>query len=173
MTKRYVQIYTGDGKGKTTAAVGLTLRAVGAGWRVFIGQFVKGRLSHEMRLLEKLCPDAVRIEPFGHGTFIKDRPSHEDIAAARHGLERLKRILASGDFDLVIADEVGAAVSTGILGVFDLLEWLDARPRSIELVLTGRAFDPRILERADLVTEMRPVKHYFDAGVPARQGIEF
>lgn len=171
--KRYVQVYTGNGKGKTTAAAGVALRAAGAGWRVFVGQFLKGRLSHEMALLSELRPAAVRVELFGTGRFIRGNPSAESLAAARAGFERVKQVLVSGDYDLVIADEAGGAVMAGVLRVEDLLALIDLRPVSVELVLTGRGLDPRILERADLVTEMRNAKHYFDAGVPAREGIEF
>jgi len=167
-----VQVYTGDGKGKTTAATGLTLRAVGAGKRVFIGQFIKGKDSHEMALLRERCPE-VTIEPFGLGRFIRKEPSAEDLAAAAAGVKRLEAVLKGGEFDMVIADEANGALGAGVITLETLLALVDARPPEVELVITGRNAPPELIARADLVTEMRKIKHCFDAGIPAREGIEF
>jgi len=167
----YVQVYTGDGKGKTTAALGLVLRAVGAGLRVFVGQFIKGREYSEIQALHEHLP-AVTVEQFGHGRFIRNAPAAEDIEAAQRGLARLREVLAGGHYDLVVADEACTAVQAGLFGEDDLLAVLDARPASVELVLTGRAAGARLQARADLVTEMRCVKHYFSEGVKGRPGIE-
>lgn len=167
----FVQVYTGDGKGKTTAALGLALRAAGAGLRVFIAQFAKGVRSGEHAALERLA-DRIAVQQYGRGCLIVGQPSEEDRAAARRGLAEARQALLSGDYQVVILDEANVAVQLGLFPVEALLELLDARPQGVELVLTGRGAHPSVLERADLVTEMRKVKHYFDRGVPARRGIE-
>ncbi len=167
----YVQVYTGDGKGKTTAAVGLAVRAVGAGLRVFFGQFIKAGDSSEIKFLAAACP-RLTVRHFGRGRFLRGQPAAEDIALARQGLQTLLGALASGDYDLVVADEANGAVGAGLLAVEDLLSLVAARPAAVELVITGRNAPLALLERADLVTEMRCLKHYFSAGVAARPGIE-
>ena len=167
-----VHVYTGDGKGKTTAAMGLALRACGAGQRVFVGQFIKGKDSGEVRMLKERCPE-VTAEVFGQGRFVRGRPSAEDIALARKGLDRLREVVRSGEFDLVVADEANGAVHAGLFSIDDLMILLDDRKPEVELVVTGRNAHPRLIERADLVTEMQKLKHPFDSGLPAREGIEF
>jgi len=167
-----LQVYTGNGKGKTTAAAGLALRAAGAGLRVFIGQFIKDRDSSEMVLLRERCPE-VTVEQFGAGGFIMDEPADSDISAAETGIMRLKSALTGGEYDIVIADEANGAVSCGVISLADLLSLSELRPESVELVITGRDAHPQLIERADLVTEMKNVKHCFDAGITARKGIEY
>jgi cob(I)alamin adenosyltransferase len=167
----YVQVYTGDGKGKTTAALGLALRAAGAGLKVYIGQFIKNAEYSEIAALRCLA-DNITIEQFGRGCFILTEPCQADIDAARQALTTIGRILSSGAYDLVIADEANVAVALGLISEDDLLALVDRRPQQVELVLTGRGAPPRVLARADLVTEMRLVKHYYDRGVVARKGIE-
>lgn len=166
-----VQVYTGDGKGKTTSAAGLALRAIGAGMQVYIGQFIKGRDSSEMKILRERCSE-VDIEQYGEGRFIKGKPSDDDIVKAHHGIEKLRKALTSGKYDMVIADEANGALGAGIISKPELLSLLDARPSGIELIITGRNAPPELIERADLVTEMKCIKHYYDAGIPARDGIE-
>ena len=167
----YVQVYTGNGKGKTTAAFGLTLRSVGAGRRVFIGQFVKGRHYSELDALERFA-DSVTICQYGRGCFIKRKPVDEDITAACHGLEEIRKAIQSGAYDMVIVDEGNIAVFFGLITVDDLLSLIDDKPEEMELVITGRYAHERLIERADLVTEMREVKHYYREGVLGREGIE-
>jgi cob(I)alamin adenosyltransferase len=167
-----VQIYTGDGKGKTTAATGLAVRAVGAGRRVFIGQFIKAKDSHEMALLRERCPE-VTVEQFGQGRFIRGNPTPDDIAMARQGIERLREVLTGGVYDVVVADEANGALGAGVIELDALLGLLDVRPSDVELVITGRNAPQELVDRADLVTEMRKVKHGFDTGIPAREGIEY
>ncbi len=167
----YVQVYTGDGKGKTTAAIGLAVRACGAGLRVYFAQFIKAGDSSEIRWLQKFCSQ-MRIEAFGRGRFLRGRPAPEDLALASQGLERLRQAVTSGEFDLVVADEANGAVQAGLLSISDLLALIDIRKPDVELVFTGRNAHPELIERADLVTELRAVKHYLNAGVPARKGIE-
>jgi cob(I)alamin adenosyltransferase len=168
----YIHVYTGDGKGKTTASFGLSLRAAGAGLRVFIAQFVKGMHYSELDAFERFA-DLITIEQFGRGCFVKGKPTQEDIEAAHKGLARAREVLVSGDYDVVILDEANICTLFGLFSVEELLELVDARPENIELVITGRRADPRVIERADLVTEMREIKHYYHTqGVKARKGIE-
>ncbi|MBD3292324.1 MAG: cob(I)yrinic acid a,c-diamide adenosyltransferase [Armatimonadia bacterium] len=166
----YVQVYTGDGKGKTTAALGLALRVAGAGLRVFIAQFVKGMEYSELRALEQF--DEIEVRRYGRGCFIRKEPSPEDIEAAHAGLAEAREELLSGDWDLVILDEANIAIFFDLFSVEDLLEVIAEKPEGVELVITGRRADPRVIEAADLVTEMREVKHYYEQGVQARKGIE-
>jgi cob(I)alamin adenosyltransferase len=167
----YVHVYTGDGKGKTTAALGLALRAAGAGWNVFIAQFAKGMSTSELAALERFA-DRITIRQYGRDSFIASEPADEDRFAAECGLVDCTEAIASGRYRLVILDEANLAPLLRLFPVEGLLALIDARPAGVELVLTGRGAHPRVLERADLVTEMREVKHYFRRGVPARTGIE-
>ena len=167
----FVQVYTGDGKGKTTAALGLALRAAGAGLRVYFGQFIKNGDYSELRALARFA-DRVTVAQFGLGRFVGREPAPEDRAAARQGLREIHNALVSGAYDLVIGDEANVAASRGLIGEADLLELIDQRPPQVELVLTGRGAPAAVLARADLVTEMRAVRHYYDQGVGARVGIE-
>ncbi len=169
--KGYVQVYTGDGKGKTTAAFGLALRAVGAGLRVFIAQFVKNSKYSEIKAVERLG-DAITLRQYGRGHFLNRKPDEADIRSARKGLEEVQRLMCSGVYNIIILDEVNIATYYNLFSVEDLLAFMGARPDHVELVLTGRKADPRIIEAADLVTEMKEVKHYYQQGVKARVGIE-
>ena len=171
LKRGYIQVYTGDGKGKTTAALGLSIRASGAGLKVFIGQFIKMGDYSEIKSLKRFS-DRITVEQFGLGRFYKGKPSPEDISAARKGLDRIREVMASGEYDLIILEEANVAVTCGLFTVEDLLELMDHKPKEIELVLTGRGADPNVIEKADLVTEMKVVKHYYFEGVKARIGIE-
>ncbi len=167
----YVQVYTGNGKGKTTAALGLTLRAAGAGLRVFFAQFLKCGEYSEIAALRRF-EDLVTVRQYGCPEFVTGAPGEEDRAAARRGRLEAREALVSGEYGVVVLDEVNVAVRLGLFSAGEVLELLDARPPEVELVLTGRDADPRIVERADLVTEMREVKHYYRQGIKARKGIE-
>jgi cob(I)alamin adenosyltransferase len=169
--KGYVQVYTGDGKGKTTAALGLSLRAAGAGLKVYIAQFLKKGDYSEIKALERLS-DAITIEQFGLGRFIRNRPTEKEIHAAQQGLEKIKKMMASGTYDIIIVEEGNVAVSCGLFSIQDLIDLIDAKPATVELVITGRNAAPEIIRKADLVTEMKSIRHYFDKGVAARAGIE-
>ncbi len=166
-----VQVYTGDGKGKTTAALGLAVRAAGAGIRVLIIQFAKPSEASEHRALARFA-ELITVRQFGGASFIVGEPGPEDIAAAREGLELARQALASGDPPLVILDEANIAVHFGLFTIEELLAAIDARAPHVEVIVTGRRAHPTLVERADLVTEMREVKHYYDAGVRVRRGIE-
>lgn len=169
----YIQVYTGDGKGKTTAALGLAMRAAGRGLGVYIGQFMKHEPSGEADSAARLTPP-VAIERFGRPGFVRvtDEDKARDAALAAEGLRRCLEAMLSGQYDIVILDEVNAAVHFGLLAEVDVLAFLDLKPRLVEVVLTGRRAPEAILARADLVTEMVERKHYFARGVAARPGIE-
>ena len=169
--KGYVQVYTGDGKGKTTAAFGLALRAFGAGLDVYIAQFVKGMDYSEQVSLEKLS-EHITLKQYGRDCFIKKEPEEADIQAAREGLKEVKEIMNSGKYQVVILDEANIATFYELFSVEELLDLIRNKPKDIELVITGRRADPRVIEAADLVTEMKEIKHYYHNGVVARDGIE-
>ena len=172
LEKGFVHIYTGNGKGKTTAALGLAVRAAGAGLRVFILQFMKGMPYSEHRFFEE--HDAVKIEQYGSTDFYhtgKDRDRH--MAFIQEGMRRAKEVLLSGEFSLVILDEVVTAVQMGLLDEKEVVDLIRKRPAGTELVLTGRGATATLLEYADLVTEMKEVRHYYTKGIVARKGIEF
>ena len=173
MKKGLIQVYTGDGKGKTTAALGLALRAVGHGMKVLMIQFMKGSSEiGEVKAAQKLAP-YLTIVPMGRGTFVsKDNPHPEDIKIAREGLLLSQKAIQNKEYDVVILDEINVAIEYGLISISDLLQLLDSKPKEVEIVLTGRNARPELLEKADLVTEMVKRKHYFDEGVPARKGME-
>ncbi|MDR3254953.1 MAG: cob(I)yrinic acid a,c-diamide adenosyltransferase [Synergistaceae bacterium] len=169
----YVQVYTGDGKGKTTAAIGLVVRALGAGMNVFFAQFIKGGRYSEIESLESIpVGDAFVCRQYGKGCFVLRAPEEEDIAAARDGLADALREMRRGRYQLVVLDEANVAVKLGLLEESALLRFVDERPEAVELVITGRGATTALIERADLVTEMREIKHYYQKGVRARKGIE-
>ncbi|MGB5984235.1 MAG: cob(I)yrinic acid a,c-diamide adenosyltransferase [Desulfobacterales bacterium] len=171
MEKGYLQIYTGDGKGKTTAALGLTLRALGAGFRVLFVQFMKQGAYSEIKALEKFA-DQVVLAQYGTGRFVYGKPGPDDLRAANQGLQRVKAALASGEFDLLVLDEANVALSLNILPLQELLDLLANRPAGMEVVLTGRGAPQQLLAAADLITEMHALRHYYANGVAARTGIE-
>jgi cob(I)alamin adenosyltransferase len=167
----YFQVYTGDGKGKTTAALGLAVRASGRGLPVYIGQFMKGQDYGELHALPLL--KTVTHEQYGDiGWVYKGKVTEAQRARAREGLRKARAALVSGAYRIVILDEINMAVWFELITLEEALELVAARPRHVELVFTGRRAEPAVLEKADLVTEMREVKHYYSQGVPARKGIE-
>jgi cob(I)alamin adenosyltransferase len=170
-TRGYIQVYTGNGKGKTTAAIGLAIRAAGAGLKVFIAQFIKMGEYSEIKALRRFS-DLITVEQFGLGRFTDGKPLPEDIEAAQKGLKRVKSIMASEEYKVIILEEANVAAKYGLIRVQDLLGLIVNKPYDTELVITGRHASPRVIENADLVTEMVPIKHYFEKGVPARVGIE-
>ena len=169
--KGYVHVYTGNGKGKTTAAIGLAIRAAGAGMRVYIAQFVKGMHYSELDSLDRYV-DRITLKQYGRDCFIEKEPEEEDIQAARRGLEEVKGILASGDYQMVILDEANIATHYNLFSPDELIEVVRSKPEAVELVITGRNADPKVVALADLVTEMKEIKHYYNKGVQARAGIE-
>ncbi len=167
----YIHIYTGDGKGKTTAAIGLALRAAGAGRKVYIGQFIKGMHYSELSILVRI-PE-ISIHQFGRDCFIDRQPTAEDISFAQQGLQQIQKAVASGQYQLVILDEINIALYYRLLPIEKIIELIINRPEGIELVLTGRNAPAELIDMADLVTEMKEIKHYYSRGVQARAGIEF
>jgi len=170
LEKGYIQVYTGNGKGKTTASLGVSLRAVCAGNNVFIGQFMKGQDYSELKAVEYL--PCLEIEQFGDLNFISGKPSAEDKIKAEKGLSRMKEVLTSGKYDVVVFDEINTTLFFELVSVADVLAALDMKPDKTEVILTGRYAPSEIIDRADLVTEMREIKHYYNEGVDARIGIE-
>ena len=168
----FVHIYTGNGKGKTTASLGLALRAVGAGKKVFIGQFVKQGDYSELVAIRKFLPD-ITIRQFGLDSFIIGEPTQDDYKVAHDGLSEIKTVMASGEYDLVILDEINIALYFKLFTMREVVDLIGARPTKVEVVLTGRNAPKELIEIADLVTEMKEVKHYFSTGTQAREGIEF
>ena len=172
LTRGYVQVYTGDGKGKTTAALGLALRAAGHGMRIYMGQFMKGRPYGELDALQG--HPSITIEQYGDTRCIRrEEVTPEHVAQAHQGLERAREAMRSGQYDVVVLDEINVAIWFGLLTADEALAFLDERPGHVEVILTGRRAPPELIARADLVTEMREVKHYYQQGVMARQGIEW
>ncbi len=172
--KGYTHVYTGDGKGKTTAALGLALRAVGGGLRVLVIQFLKSEAegSGELTAARKLAPD-LEIRPRGAVGFVDPREIPEEAySLAGAALAESTMEIQSGNWDLVVLDEINVAAAFGLVETSEVLDLLKAKPDGVELVLTGRFAPQEFISAADLVTEMKAVKHYFDAGVPAREGIE-
>ena len=170
MNKGYVHVYTGDGKGKTTAALGLLLRALGAGLSVHLVQFIKSMGYHELSILRDL---GVPVHQFGRGCFIRGEPEREDRETASQGLLFVRDLMARDRLDLLVLDEINVAIRLGLLATEDVLRVVRSKPVGLEIVCTGRGAPKQLIEAADLVTEMRNVKHYFDTGVPAREGIEY
>lgn len=168
----YVQVYTGNGKGKTTAALGIALRAAGHGLRVYIAQFCKKQTCGEHIALKKL-KGFITIKQFGTGKFIKGKPSAKDIKNAQKGFLESLTAIFSGKYDIVILDEMNDAVSIGLIDVERVAEAIDSKPDEIELIITGRNASKKIIQRADLVTDMREIRHYYKNGVKARKGIEY
>ncbi|RLC80429.1 MAG: cob(I)yrinic acid a,c-diamide adenosyltransferase [Chloroflexi bacterium] len=170
-TKGYVQVYTGDGKGKTTAALGLALRASGHGMRTYIGQFMKGQPYGELDALRD--NSHITIEQYGDVRCIhREEVTSDHIAQAQRGLAQAREALLSGEYDIVVLDEVNVTIWFGLLSVEEVLAFLNKKPERVEVILTGRRAPHELIERADLVTEMLPVKHYYEQGVLARKGIE-
>jgi len=169
--KGYIQIYTGEGKGKTTAALGLTLRAVGAGKKVLFAQFVKGQKYSEIKAIEQFLPN-VTLKQYGLKFFIDKLPSEEDIKSAKAGLAELADNIKSSDYDIIVLDEVNIALYYDLFSVQELIEIVSNKKEETELILTGRYAPQELIEIADLVTEMKEIKHYYQQGVQARVGIE-
>ncbi|TYO97828.1 cob(I)yrinic acid a,c-diamide adenosyltransferase [Desulfallas thermosapovorans] len=169
-----VQVYTGNGKGKTTASLGLALRAIGHGYKVFMLQFMKGSKDYgEIQAAEKYLPNLIIVQS-GLETFVsKENPSRADIDLARQGLETARKVISEGHYDLVILDEINTALDFNLIELDDVLDIIKSKPRHVELVLTGRYVPQKITEVADLVSEVNLIKHPYYHGVAAREGIEY
>jgi cob(I)alamin adenosyltransferase len=169
--KRYIQVYTGDGKGKTTAALGLAIRAVGYGLRTYIGQFMKGQHYGELTALRD--NRYITIEQYGDIKCIRrEELTQKHINQAGQGLTKAHEAMLSGQYDIVILDEINVAIWFGLLSVKQVLDFLEKRPQNVEVILTGRRAPQELIEYADLVSEIKEVKHYYNQGIPARNGFE-
>ncbi len=173
LEKGLVQVYTGDGKGKTSAAFGLALRAIGRGLKVYIIQFIKGGFDYgEMYVVQKL-PN-LTLKAFGRGKFVLAKPpEREDVRLAEEALKLAEEVIQSGKYDVVVLDEISVALSLKLINLEQVLELIECKPRNVELVLTGRDAPPEMVEVADLVTEMNEVKHPYKRGLQARKGVEY
>lgn len=175
----YIHIYTGNGKGKTTAAFGLAVRALCAGKSVFIGQFVKSMKYNETKLCDLLAGrldgdgfGKISIEQFGNGCMLDRKPQQADIEAAEMGLSKCAEIISSGKWNVVILDELTVAIYLGLLTEDAVLCALRSRHPAVEVVITGRYASEKLIDIADLVTDMQEVKHYYTKGVLSRDGID-
>jgi cob(I)alamin adenosyltransferase len=168
-----VQVYTGNGKGKTSAAFGLALRALGRGLKVYVIQFIKGGFDYgELYMVEKL-PN-IKLKAFGRGRFITEKPPEKkDVKLAEEALTLAEEIVKNDEYDIVILDEINVALNLRLVTLERVLKLIKNKPKHVELVLTGRYAPPEIIEIANLVTEMREIKHPFNKGYQARKGIEY
>lgn len=173
LEKGLVQVYTGDGKGKTSAAFGLALRAAGRRLKVYVIQFIKGGFDYgELHIIERI-PN-IKLAAFGRGKFITDVPaSEEDTKLARQAFQLATEVVNSGEHDIVVLDEINVALNLKMIKVDEVVQLIKNKPKHVELVLTGRYAPAKVIEVADLVTEMREIKHPYAQGVPPRRGIEF
>ncbi len=168
-----IQIYTGNGKGKTTAALGLALRAVGHNKKVIMIQFMKGKINYG-ELKSAMMLKNFKIEQYGRPDFVdKDHPAKIDIELAKKGFERAKEIIKGKKFDIVILDELNVAVDYGLISVKEVVELLKKTPKKMEIIITGRYMPEEFKAYADLISEIIEVKHYFQKGTKARKGIEY
>jgi cob(I)alamin adenosyltransferase len=173
LEKGLVQVYTGNGKGKTSAAFGLALRAIGRGFNVYVIQFIKGGFDYgELHIVDKL-PN-MKLAAFGRGKFITDvSPSGEDAKLAQEALKLATKVVNEGEYDIVVLDEVNVALNMKLIKVVDILKLVKTKPKHVELILTGRNAPAKLVDAADLVTEMKEIKHPYMKGVPPRKGIEY
>ena len=173
MKKGFIQIYTGNGKGKTTAAIGQAVRAAGHGLKTFIVQFMKDHPYGEVESLKRLGK-WITIEQFGNDEFVlkREHPNNTDVEVVHKALAQVREKMISGKFDLIILDEVCVAIYFRLLNVSEILKLIEEKPEPIELILTGRYCPTELIDKADLVTEMKEVKHYYQKGIIARKGIE-
>lgn len=171
--KGFVQVYTGNGKGKTTAALGLAFRAMGCGLKTYIGQFMKGQHYSELDAAKKVS-EFITIEQYGKNTFTKVRntPDPEDIKLAIKGMLKAKTAMFSGKYNIIILDEITTAHFFHLVTLNEMLDFVNNKPDGVELVFTGRYAPPELVEVANLVTEMKEIKHYFEDGTKSRKGIE-
>lgn len=170
LKKGLVQIYTGNGKGKTTAAFGLALRAVGAGMKVYIQQFMKGMPYSELNAFGRIS--GITCVQCGTRCFVKGNPAQKDIDCARKGLFLARRQMLSGKYDIVILDELNVAIDIELVGFKEVVSLIEGKPSGVELVLTGRNCPKKLYAYADLVSEIKDIKHPYRKGIKARRGIE-
>ena len=174
----YIQVYTGNGKGKTTASLGLAMRALGRGWKVLIVMFTKGGNNYgELNTFMNLAPvlkQKIKIVQAGLDRIVfSDNISDEDKKVVSDGWALAKKAILNNEYQMVVLDEANIAIDLGLIGLDDMIQTLKNKPDRMEIVLTGRNAKPEIIEIAHLVSEIQPIKHYWDKGISAREGIEF
>ncbi len=171
MENALVHVYTGNGKGKTTAALGLAVRATGHGFNVVMIQFMKGKINYGELETARILPN-FEIKQFGRPEFVsKENPDPEDIKLAQEGLEYAREVIFSQEYDMVILDEICVAMDFKLISADEVVTLIEKRPKTVELVLTGRNCPPQIVKIADYVTEMLEIKHPYTRGIQARKGI--
>ncbi|MBT9167055.1 MAG: Cob(I)yrinic acid a,c-diamide adenosyltransferase [Syntrophomonadaceae bacterium] len=167
-----IMVYTGSGKGKTTAAVGQAVRAAGHGYRVYMIHFMKGRDYGEFLAVGQL-PNLTVVRA-GRDLFVnRENPEQVDIELARDGFERARKVICGGEYDLVVLDEINVAVDFGLIPETDLFQLMEEKPPQVDLILTGRGASPELVRRADMVSEILAIKHHYDSGINGRKGIEY
>jgi len=168
-----VQVYTGNGKGKTSAAFGLALRAIGRGLKVYVIQFIKGGFDYgELYIIDKL-PN-IKLKAFGKGEFVTEKPPEKkDVELAQEALTLAEDVVGSGKYDIIILDEINVALNLKLINLEEVLALIESKPKHVELVLTGRYAADQVIKAADLVTEMKEIKHPYKKGLQARKGIEY
>jgi len=173
LNQGFIQIYTGNGKGKSTAAIGQAVRAAGSGLKTYIAQFMKEYPYSELMSLKNLS-QWITIEQFGGDDFVykKELPGKEELDKAEQGLQNAKEKMLSNEYNIIILDEAIVAIYFKLIETNDLIEFIKAKPKNVELILTGRYCPEELIDLADLVTEMKEVKHYYQKGVTSRRGIE-
>lgn len=174
----YIQVYTGNGKGKTTASLGLCLRALGRNWKVLLVMFTKGGNNYgELISFKKLSPeinDNLTVVQAGLDRIVyKDNSNDDDAKAIQNGWKVVKEAVKNNSYNLIIMDEANIAIDLGLLDINDVIETLKNKPKEMEIVLTGRNARQEIIDIAHLVSKIEPIKHYWDIGVVAREGIEY
>jgi len=172
LEKGFIHVYTGNGKGKTTAAIGLGIRATGEGLTVYMIQFMKGRRYSEIDALDRI--QNFTVVQFGRDEFVlKENPEQIDIDLARKGFEQAKKIINKGEHDVVILDEINVAVDYNLIPLNDVLQLLEEKPKKVELILTGRYASPEVVKQADIVSEILEIKHHYQNGIESRKGIDW
>jgi cob(I)alamin adenosyltransferase len=173
LEKGLTQVYTGEGKGKTSAAFGLGLRAIGRGLKVYVVQFIKGGFDYgELHIVDDL-PN-LKLKAFGRGKFVTEMPpKDEDVKLAKEAFKLAKKVVNSDEYDLVILDEINVALNLKLVDVKEVIDLIKNKPKHVELILTGRYAPSEVIELADLVTEMKEIKHPYTQGIPPRKGIEY
>jgi len=172
LSRGFTQVYTGNGKGKTTAAIGLSIRAAGAGLKVCLCQFLKGKRCSEHVLLDNLS-DLIEYHQYGKKTFLIGKPTKTDLEMINKGLNFVRRTVNTSQYDVLILDEILSAVDIDLVSMNEVIDIIKNKNNNVELILTGRNAPQKLLKHVNLVTEMKQIKHYFNQGITARKGIEF
>lgn len=171
MKKGYIHVYTGDGKGKTTAAIGAAVRALGAGLKVYMIQFMKRKKQNELKIIKKI--PGFNIAQYGRKGFVsQQKPDKKDIEIAEEGFEHAEKIIQNAEYDVVILDEINVAINYNLLETENILKIIKNKPKKLEIILTGRYAPKKLIKISDIVTEMKEIKHLYKKGIEKREGID-